>query len=134
MEDFFQMIGEVLSFIFLGLGFIFYITYQNQLTTFAYTASIILLVLAVVLGFGQSYARYHRTSGKTETSEETGRLLVDLSPIARLYYDLATWVCVAAILGVALLTDQGLNSKDIVQAGIALIGFTLGRKMLVRES
>lgn len=132
MDDFFQMVSEIASYLFFVLAIIFYVAYQSQLTAFTYIMSIVLLIVAVVFGFGRSYARYRRSLKASESASEESQLRADVSPLALLKYDLLAWLCVALIIGSGFFIEEGMMTRDIVHASIALVGFSVARRVLVK--
>ena len=124
------MIGQVASYVLLALGFALYLQYSHEFNAITYALASIAVGLAIVSGFGRSYLRYRHAAAKA--AEDDTHQCVDVSPRSRLVYDLVAWAAVAAILRVPVFLPHRLNSKDIVQATIALVAFNIARHLTIR--
>ncbi len=132
MEDFLQAIGEVVSLVFFAVAIALYLTYQSELSSFVYVGMVGALSFGIFFGFGKSVVRYRRSVKKAEAEDTETQLLVDVSPAALLYYDLTSWICVAAVLAIAMFSEQGISLINITQAIVVYIGFAVGRKFFIR--
>lgn len=134
MRQFFGVIGQVISYILLALGFAVYLKYSRELDTFTFILAVLLIYSAIIVGFGRSYLKFRRF--KSDADREgivENDVLVDTSARARLFFDLTTWLTASTILSLPLLTLDGLMAMDIIQTTIAIIGLSICRRIILSK-
>ena len=132
MNQFTEMIKQLLWLFFLVAFFVFYVAYHEALENLTKTAVIIIGLTAIIFGGWSSVYKYHRqTKHGAGIGEDEAKTCLRWSPWAELQYDLLGWSMFIVIITLAFISSSGLTVTSLAQAVVALITFFAGKKLFV---
>ncbi|KKU47593.1 hypothetical protein A3H10_05060 [Candidatus Uhrbacteria bacterium RIFCSPLOWO2_12_FULL_46_10] len=134
MNQFAEMIKQLLWLFLLVAFFVFYIAYYEALENLTKTAMIIMGLTAIIFSGWFSIYKYHKqTKQGAGIGENEAKTYLRWSPLAELQYDLLGWSVFIIIITLALISPSGITVISLAQAIVALITFFAGKRLFVER-
>ena len=130
MEQFIGMIKQFIWWSFITIIFVLAITYYQSIEIFTKTVLILIAIMAGLSGLLSSVNQYRlaiRQSNKEGNGEE--EICLKWSPLSEMQYALMGWLTFLSIVFIGIISPSGLNANDLVQAAVALLAFSLAKKV-----
>lgn len=133
MDQFVKTIGELIAYLLLIIGSVFYLRFGTALQEFNAVAIAVSAFLAVLAGSTLSIKRYHRAAHNEDDQESASQECLHWSPQAELSYELLGWLTFLAIVVLSVWLGGGLTALDLFQAATALGALLFGKRFFLRR-